>query len=116
MAYKFDLSKGEEALLKVAAFSTAILAIVGILNFYKSDLWKPKVQFISVDYDNAFAELLINGKKKIIKGESPYSISYLGNTNWAIKFGASNIGSGIRINDRIELLNNNSVEEIIAVS
>lgn len=113
MAYKFDLSKGEQGLLKIAAISTAILALVNILNFYKSNLWKPKVEVISVDYDNAIAELLVNGKKKIIKGESPYSISYIGNTIWSIKFGTSYIGSGIRVNDRIELLNNNSVEDII---
>ena len=62
MAYEFDINKGEEVLLKVAAISAAIVGIATAWSFYKNNLWHPKIIVQSVDFNKGVAELLINGK------------------------------------------------------
>ena len=38
MAYKFNLSQGEEYLLKAASIGAAILGVVAVYSFYKNNL------------------------------------------------------------------------------
>ncbi len=109
MAYKFDLSKGEEILLKVAAVSAAALAVVNVYTFYKNNIWHPRVEVKDVDFNKGIAHLMINGKPKTIKGES----SYLIGNDWSIKFGATFSSPSNRKYDRIEILKRGSVDSVI---
>jgi hypothetical protein len=85
MAYKFDLSRGEEILLKIAAVSAAALAVVNVYQFYKNNIYHPDVEVKEVDFAKGVAKVIIDGKPKTIKGDS----SYLIGSDWAIQLGAT---------------------------
>jgi hypothetical protein len=109
MAYKFDISKGEEILLKVSAIGAALLALVSIYGFYKNNVWKPKVNVKKVDFANGIAELEVNGKPFILRGDSSYLIAF----DWGIKFGFTVKSNGQRVYDRIEILKRNMVQKVV---
>lgn len=109
MAYKFDISKGEEMLLKAASIGAAILGVVAVYGFYKNNLWKPKIVVKSVDYDKVVAELEINGKPFVLRGDSAYLIAY----DWGVRFGFTPKSSGLRVADRIEVLKRNMVKDVL---
>jgi len=109
MAYKFDISKGEEILLKVASVGAALLGIVAVYSFYKNNIWKPKVNVKKVDFPNGIAELEVNGKPFILRGDSSYLIAF----DWGIKFGYTVKSNGQRVYDRIEILKRNMVQKVV---
>lgn len=109
MAYKFDISKGEEILLKVASVGAALLGIVAVYSFYKNNIWKPKVNVKKVDFANGIAELEVNGKPFILRGDSSYLIAF----DWGIKFGFTVKANGQRVYDRIEILKRNMVQKVV---
>jgi len=109
MAYKFDISKGEEYLLKAASIGAAVLGVVAIYGFYKNNLWKPKIVVKKVDYPNAYAELEVNGRPFIVRGDSSYLISY----DWGIRLGFTPKSDGKRYADRIEVLKRNLVKDVL---
>jgi hypothetical protein len=110
MAYKFDISRGEEILLKVAAVSTALLGIAAIYTFYRNNVWEPRIEIVNVDYERGLANLKINGSPFLLKGDSTYLIS----ADWGIKFGFTPTKDGKRINDRIEILKRGMVQRVLA--
>ncbi len=109
MAYKFDISKGEEILLKIASVGAALLGIVAVYSFYKNNIWKPKVNVKKVDFANGIAELEVNGKPFILRGDSSYLIAF----DWGIKFGFTVKANGQRVYDRIEILKRNMVQKVV---
>ena len=109
MAYKFDLSKGEEILLKVASVGAAVLGVVAVYSFYKNNIWQPRVYVKSVDFKNGVAELEVNGKPFILRGDSSFLIAF----DWGIKFGTTYKSNGVRVYDRIEILKRNLVHKIV---
>jgi hypothetical protein len=109
MAYKFDLSRGEEILLKVASVGAAVLGVVAVYSFYKNSIWKPKVNVKSVDFKKGIAELEINGKPFVLRGDSSYLIAF----DWGIKFGTTFKPNGVRAYDRIEILKRNLVQKVV---
>jgi hypothetical protein len=76
MAYKFNISKGEELLLKAASIGAAILGVVAVYNFYRNNLWQPKIEIKEVNYDEGIANLVVNGKPFILRCDSSYLIGY----------------------------------------
>lgn len=108
MAYKFNISQGEEFLLKAASIGAAVLGIVAVYNFYKNNLWEPKIEVLSVDYDKGIAKLMINGREFILRGDSSYLIGF----DWGIKFGYTPKGAS-RQADRIEVLKRGMVHKVI---
>jgi hypothetical protein len=109
MAYKFDLSRGEEILLKVAAISAAALAVVNVYSFYKNNIYHPDVEVKNVDFAKGTASVLIDGKPKTIRGDS----SYLIGNDWSIQLGATFSSSNGRKYDRIEILKRGNVDSVI---
>jgi hypothetical protein len=109
MAFKFDISKGEEVLLKVAAISAAIIGITSAYSFYKNNLWHPKIEVKEVNFNQGVATLLINGKPFVLRGDSSYLIGF----DWGIKFGSITLPNGDKKYDRIEILKRNLVEQVI---
>jgi len=109
MAYKFDISKGEEVLLKVASIGAAVLAIVSVYSFYWNNIWKPKVDVKEVDFNNGIAKIEVNGKPFVLRGDSPFLIKF----DWGIKFGYTFRSDGKRVYDRIEILKRNMVQRVI---
>ena len=109
MAYKFNISRGEEILFKIAGIGAAVLGIVSIYGFYKNNIWKPKVNVKTVDFANGIAELELNGKPFILRGDSSYLIAF----DWGIKFGYTVKSNGQRVYDRIEILKRNMVQKVV---
>jgi hypothetical protein len=106
---KSTFSTTSAVFLKIAAISTAALAFVGLYTFYRNNLWHPKVVINSVDYANGVANLTINGKEVILRGDSTFLIDY----DWGIKFGYTYLPDGKRIYDRIEVTKRGMVHEIV---
>ena len=105
----FSLGKVNSIFLKIAAISTGIVAVFGLYSFYKNNLWSPKIIVDSIDYDNGVANLTINGKPFVLRGDSSYLIAY----DWGIKFGTSYKPDGKRYFDRIEILKRGLVHKIL---
>jgi len=106
---KSTFNKTSAIFLRIAAISTAALALVGLYTFYRNNLWHPKVVINSVDYANGVANLTINGKEVILRGDSTFLIDY----DWGIKFGYTYLPDGKRIYDRIEVTKRGMVHEVV---
>jgi len=106
---KSTFSATSAVFLRIAAISTAALAFVGLYTFYRNNLWHPKVVINSVDYANGVANLTINGKQVILRGDSTFLIDY----DWGIKFGYTYLPDGKRIYDRIEVTKRGMVHEVV---
>lgn len=109
MAFKFKISEGEEYLLKAASIGAALLGIFTVWSFYKNNIWHPKIEVLDVDFAKGVANLRINGKPFVLRGDSSYLIQY----DWGIKFGFTPTPDGKRVYDRIEVLKRNMVHEVI---
>lgn len=109
MAYKFDLSRGEELLLKAASVGAAILGVVAVYTFYKNNIWHPKIEVKDVDFKNGIANLEINGRPFVLRGDSSYLIAF----DWGVKFGFTPTPDGKRVYDRIEVLKRGMVHQVI---
>lgn len=104
-----SIESGQKLFLRVAGTSAAILAVFSVYTFYKNNIWHPKVIVESVDFKNGVAQMVINGKKFTLKGDSSYLIAY----DWGVKFGYTYDSSGKRVYDRIEILKRNMVHSVI---
>ena len=103
------LSRANSVFLKIAAISTGIVAVFGLYSFYKNNIWSPTIRVDSVDYNKGIANLTINGKAFVLRGESSYLIAY----DWGVRFGTSIQPNGMRYFDRIEILKRNLVHKIL---
>lgn len=103
------LSKANSVFLKIAAISTGIVAVFGLYSFYKNNVWFPTIKVDSVDYEKGVANLTIDGKPFVLRGDSAYLIAY----DWGIKFGSSYDAKGNRYFDRIEILKRGLVHKIL---
>ena len=103
------LSKGEKLLVKAASIGAAVLGVVAVYTFYKNNIWHPKIEVKSVDFKNGVANLVINGKPFVLKGDSSYLIAF----DWGIKFGFNPKADGSRVYDRIEVLKRGLVHQVI---
>ena len=106
---KTTFSKTSAVFLRIAAISTAALAFIGLYTFYRNNLWHPKVVINSIDYKNGVANLTINGKEFILRGDSTFLIDY----DWGIKFGYTFMPDGKRIYDRIEVTKRGMTHEVV---
>lgn len=102
------LNKTNSVFLKIAAISTATIALVGVYSFYRNQIWHPKIEILDVDWKNGVANLMVNGKKFVLRGDSSYLISY----DWGIRFGSTRLGSS-SVYDRIEVLKRGMVHEVL---
>lgn len=106
---KSTFSTTSAIFLKIAAISTAALALVGVYTFYRNNIWHPKVVINSIDYKNGVANLTINGREFILRGDSTFLIDY----DWGIKFGYTFLPDGKRVYDRIEITKRGMVHEVV---
>lgn len=107
----FNLSDAQKKVLGIASFSVAILALFNAYAFYKNNIWQPSIEVVDVDYKKGIANLIINGKPFVLKGDSNYLIGF----DWGIKFGYTYIGTK-RNYDRIEILKRNMVHKVLRMA
>jgi hypothetical protein len=106
---KSTFGKTSSFFLKLAAISTAALAVVNVYSFYRNNIWHPKVVINSIDYANGVANLTINGKRFVLRGDSLFLIDF----DWGIKFGFTFLPDGKRMYDRIEVTKRGMVHEVL---
>lgn len=106
---KSTFGKTSSFFLKLAAISTAALAVVNVYSFYRNNIWHPKVVINSIDYANGVANLTINGKKVILRGDSTFLIDF----DWGIKLGYTFLADGKRVYDRIEVTKRGMVYDVV---
>jgi len=97
-------------LAKIATISVTMIAIVNLVTFYKNNIQKPKVEVIDTDYTKGIANLKINGRDFILRGDS----SYLIEGDWGIRFGTTFDKKASTNYNRIELLKRGMVYKIIS--
>ncbi len=105
-----SVSSKNSFLSKFATVSLAVIAVVNLINFLQNNVWKPTIEVINVDYPKGVANLKINGRDFVLRGDSTYLIA----SNWGIKFGTTFDVGGNAPYNRIELMKNNMVYKIIA--
>ena len=106
---KSTFSKTSSFFLKLAAISTAALAVVNVYSFYRNNIWHPKVVINNIDYKNGVANLTIDGKKFVLRGDSTFLINF----DWGIRFGFTFLPDGKRVYDRIEITKRGMVHEVV---
>lgn len=108
---KVNLSTGTDVLLKAAAIAAAIVSLGAGYTFFMSNIYKPNVEVLEVDFGIGKARVKITGiTTQIIEidGETTYQI--IG--DWGIRLASSIIGGESKYN-RIELVRKNMVVEYL---
>lgn len=103
------ISKTNERLLKVAAVVGAITIIAGGYTWYINNVWRPKVEVTSVDFDAGKATFIYRGKEINIEGDAMYWL----NGDWAVRLGNIREKDQKTYYDRIELLKKGYVVEYL---
>jgi len=88
MISKESLSKTTNHIIQVAAIVGAITVIFGAYSFYINNIWKPKVEVLSVDFIKGVAQVKIGSHIIDIFGDATFQLSNGG--DWGIKFGSTN--------------------------
>ena len=102
------ISKTTNILLQIAAVVGAITVIAGGYSFYLNYVWKPKVEIIDVDFNNAKAKLKFGKNILELEGDSLFLLS----GDWGIKFGSTTKNNATAY-DRIELIRKGMVYEYL---
>ena len=105
---RIDLSKTNERILRIAAIVGAITVIAGGYTFYLNNIWRPKIEIISVDFNSGIAKIKYKGKEIDLEGDAIYWL----NGDWGIKFGNIQKSNG-NFYDRIELVKKGMVVEYL---
>jgi hypothetical protein len=105
---KVRLTKTNEIIIKAAAIIGAITVIAGGYTFYLNNIWKPKVEVVSVDFKQGILEFKFQGKTVQVFGDSNYYLA----GDWSIQLGSTNL-SGENNYDRIQLLKKGMVVEYL---
>lgn len=89
----------------VMVFTPIALAAGGYI-WYMTNIWKPTVAIVSVDYDQGIATLTVNSKTRVLYAGSTISAGY----SWGVRFS----GSQTDEYDRIEVVKNDLTYKTIS--
>lgn len=92
----------------VAVFGPIAIAIGGVL-WYFNNVWRPKVNLVTVDYEKQTATLNINGKDRVLYAGSTISAGF----GWGVRFGNSSYMNDNY--DRVELVKNDLVYKTLNI-
>ena len=105
---EIKLSKTTNVLLQIAAVVGAITVLAGGYTFYLNYIWKPKVQVLEVNFNEATAKLKFGRKTLELEGDALFLLG----GDWGVKFG-STTKAGSTMYDRIELIRKGMVYEYL---
>lgn len=83
-----------------------VSASVGVYMIYKNFVWKPFIEIVGVDFESGNAEFLVDGKRKVLEGDSTIAIG----GDWGIRFGKD--GETQKF-DKLELVKNGLVHKTV---
>lgn len=105
---EIKLSKTTNLLIQIAAVVGAITVLAGGYTFYLNYVWKPKIEVLDVDFENATAKLKFGNKTLDLEGDALFLLG----GDWGIKFGSTK-KNGTLSYDRIELVRKGMVYEYL---
>jgi hypothetical protein len=108
---KVQLSRTTDIFLKSAAIIAGVTALAGGYAFVLNYVYKPKVQVLSVDYDNGIATIKVGSlftKNIDINGDTTFHLV----GDWGIRFGTILQGDKTVYN-RLELVRKGMVNEYL---
>ena len=105
---EIKISKTTNVLIQIAAVVGAITVLAGGYTFYLNYVWKPKVQVLEVDFNEATAKLKFGRKTLELEGDALFLLG----GDWGVKFGSTTKG-GSTMYDRIELIRKGMVYEYL---
>ena len=105
---EIKISKTTNIFLQIAAVVGAITILGSGYTFYLNYVWKPKVEILEVDFNEATAKLKFGSKTLELEGDALFLLG----GDWGIKFGSTK-KSGTLIYDRIELIRKGMVYEYL---
>lgn len=105
---EIKISKTTNILIQIAAVVGAITVLAGGYTFYLNYVWKPKIEVLEVDFQNATAKLKFGKKTLELEGDALFLLG----GDWGIKFGSTN-KYGSTVYDRIELVRKGMVYEYL---
>jgi len=105
---KLNFSKTTNVLIRIAAIVGAVTVLAGGYTFYLNYVWKPKVQVLEVDFNEATAKLKFGSKILELEGDALFLLG----GDWGVKFGSTS-KFGTTIYDRIELIRKGMVYEYL---
>jgi hypothetical protein len=105
---EIKLSKTTNVLLQIAAVVGAITVLAGGYTFYLNYVWKPKVEVLEVDFNEATAKFKFGKKTLELEGDALFLLG----GDWGVKFGSTKKGSSL-VYDRIELIRKGMVYEYL---
>lgn len=110
MATDGPLSKSVNVLTTIVAVIGGIGVIGGAIYFYINNVWRPKWSINDVNFSAGTATVMIGKKQYQVYGNSTTAIS----GDWGVRFGTeTDQSSGRTVYDRLELVKNNEVYEVI---
>lgn len=89
----------------IFALAGGISIVGGAIWFIRSNVWRPAIVIDSIDYANGIAQLHINGIPRTLYKNATLSAGAV----WGVRFN----GINPQIPDRIELVKNDLVYEVI---
>lgn len=95
----------------VALVITSLIAIAGGYVWLHSNVWKPNVEIVSVDFNNAVCHLIINGTEKTLYGNATLAAG----ASWGVRFGTTQSGM-TDVYNTIELVKEDRVYEIYKIN
>ena len=108
MIDKVYISKSTDTIVKIAAVVGAFTVIAGGYSFYLNNIWRPKVEVVSVDFLKGEAQVKVKNETFLIYGDSTFMINAMG--DWGIRFVSSRSNKEY---DRLELTKRNMVVEYL---
>ena len=105
---KIKLSKTSDTIIKVAGIVGAITVIAGGYTWYLNNIWKPKVEVLSVDFAKGIAKIKYKNEVIDLEGDAIYWL----NADWGIRLGSIHSDEQSYYN-RIELLKKGMVVEYL---
>lgn len=97
------LKRRTSTLNTIVMIVTPVAFIIGGIIWYEQNIWQPKVSVTSVDWVAGTANLVVNGKEKLLYQGSTQNAGF----NWGVRFAGEN-------NDRLELVKNDLTYKILS--
>ncbi len=106
LSVSMDAGKYLKTLNILIVIGGGISVIAAAYTFYRSNLWKPKIEVIKIDYKKGEADVVINGKQKKLYGNSTLAAS----GTWGVRFNSDTWGGKY---NRVEIVKDDNVYDYI---
>ena len=101
------LSRVKTFFVEFGAVATALATIGTCYFLFMNNIWKPKVELLSVDYENGVAIISVNGVQAALYKNEKYAVGW----GWSIQFG-TDYDKNVQ---RVELVKDDATHEVLNI-